>query len=287
MPYVITTESGSDISRELIERFNIKVIPMHVTLGERTVDDGSIPVSEIYDFYDETGTLPKTSGSTPEDFRVMFEKIFSETPDATIIHVAYSAITTVSYNSGRIAAEDFNNIHLVDSKNVSGGLTAVVVATAQFVEENPAATPEEIIAFVEDVRERTRFVFLPQTLTYLKAGGRVSNVQFFGASLLNIHPTIALTDGKLLAAKKYRGSFQRCIKNVINDFFKTYDIIPETLTIGGTDGLSQADTDFALNEVKSHGFATAHTFDAGAVISSHGGPGAFGIIAIEKNENGE
>ena len=131
-----------NISRELIERFNIKVIPMHVTLGERTVNDGSIPVSEIYDFYDETGTLPKTSGSTPEDFRVMFEEIFSETPDATIIHVAYSAITTVSYNSGQIAAEDFSNIHLVDSKNVSGGLTAVVVATAQFVEENPTATPE-------------------------------------------------------------------------------------------------------------------------------------------------
>lgn len=284
MTYVIVTESGSDISQELVNRFNIKVIPMHVTLGERTVDDGSIPVSEIYDFYDQTGTLPKTSGSTPEDFRVMFENIFAETPDATIIHIAYSAVTTVSYNSCRIAAEDFENIYLVDSKNVSGGLTAVVVATARFIEENPSVTPDEIIAFVEDVRERTRFVFLPQTLTYLKAGGRVSNVQFFGASLLNIHPTIALKDGKLMAAKKYRGSFQRCIKNVVNDFFKDYAIIPETLTYGGTPGMSEEDKAFALNEIKSHGYETAHHFNAGAVISSHGGPGAFGIIGIEKKK---
>lgn len=159
MNYVITTESGSDISQELIERYNITVVPMHVTLGERTVDDGSIPVEEIYAYYDETGTLPKTSGATPEDFRKAFEGVFAKNPDATIIHIAYSAITTVSYNSARIAAEDFDNaIHLVDSKNVSGGLTAVVVAAAQFIEENPEATPEEIVAFVEDVRERTQFV---------------------------------------------------------------------------------------------------------------------------------
>ncbi|MGP6140416.1 MULTISPECIES: DegV family protein [unclassified Jeotgalibaca] len=284
MPYIITTESGSDISQEWIDRYNIQVVPMHVTLGDKTIDDGSIPVEEIYKYYDETGTLPKTSGSTPEDFRVLFERIFAENPDATIIHVAYSAVTTVSYNSARIAAEDFENIHLVDSKNVSGGLTAVVVATAQFIEENPTATPEEIVAFVEDVRERTRFVFLPQTLTYLKAGGRVSNVQFFGASLLNIHPTIALKNGQLIASKKYRGSFHRCIKNVINDFFKDYDIIPETLTIGGTPGMSAADREVALKQVSEFGFNNPHSFDAGAVISSHGGPGAFGIIAIEKKK---
>lgn len=282
MPYIITTESGSDISQELVDRYKIQVVPMHVTLGDKTIDDGSVPVEEIYKYYDETGTLPKTSGSTPEDFRIIFEHIFAENPDATIIHVAYSAVTTVSYNSARIAAEDFENIHLVDSKNVSGGLTAVVVATAQFIEENLDATPEEIIAFVEDVRERTRFVFLPQTLTYLKAGGRVSNVQFFGASILNIHPTIALKNGQLIASKKYRGSFHRCIKNVISDFFKDYDIIPETLTIGGTPGMSEDDHDVALKQVAELGFKNPHSFDAGAVISSHGGPGAFGIIAIEK-----
>lgn len=285
MSYIITTESGSDISQELIERYNIKVVPMHVTLGNRTVDDGSISVEEIYDFYDETGTLPKTSGSTPEDFHTVFKDIFTVDPDATIIHIAYSAVTTVSYNSGRIAAEDYtHNIHMVDSKNVSGGLTAVVVATAQFIEENPDVSPEEVVAFVEDVRERTRFVFLPQTLTYLKAGGRVSNVQFFGASLLNIHPTIALKDGQLIASKKYRGSFHRCIKNVISDFFKAYDIIPETLTIGGTPGLSEEDKEVARKHIATFGFEHAHSFDAGAVISSHGGPGAFGIIGIEKKK---
>ena len=282
--YIITTESGSDISKELIERYNIFVVPMHVTMGKETLDDGSFDVSEVYHFYDRTGTLPKTSGSTPHDNSIVFEQIFHKYPDAHIIHVAYSAVTTVSYNSCQVAAQEFENIHIVDSKNVSGGLTAVVVATAQFIEKNPQSTPEEIIAFVEDVRERTRFVFLPQSLLYLKAGGRVSNAAYLGASLLSLHPTIVLKDGYLVADKKYRGRYTRCMKNTISDFFKQYDIEPTSLTIGGTAGLSEEYKQIAEATLNENGFTDPQWFTAGAVISSHGGPGAFGIIGIEKKK---
>lgn len=281
--FIITTESGSDLSPEIIERYNIHVIPMHVTMGSETFDDGSFDVEDVYRFYDKTGTLPKTSGSTPQDNSIVFERIFAKYPEAHIIHIAYSAVTTVSYNSCHIAAQDFKNIHPVDSKNVSGGLTAVVVATAKFIEKNPDSTPEEIVAFVEDVRERTRFVFLPQSLLYLKAGGRVSNVAYLGASLLNLHPTIILKDGYLVASKKYRGSFERCLKNTIKDFFKNYDIDPDTLIIGGTKRLSEDHKKLAASLLQEHGFENPTSFTAGAVISSHGGPGAFGIIGIEKS----
>lgn len=281
--FIITTESGSDLSAELIERYNIHVIPMHVTMGSETFDDGSFDVEDIYRFYDQTGTLPKTAGSTPQDNSIVFERIFAQYPEAQIIHIAYSAVTTVSYNSCNIAAQDFKNIHLVDSKNVSGGLTAVVVATAKFIENNPTSTAEEIVAFVEDVRERTRFVFLPQSLLYLKAGGRVSNAAFLGASLLNLHPTIVLKEGYLVASKKYRGSFERCLKNAVKDFIKNYEIDPDTLIIGGTKRLSEAHKQIAESTLQEAGYTNPSYFSAGAVISSHGGPGAFGIIGIEKS----
>lgn len=280
--FIITTESGSDLSPELIERYNIHVIPMHVTMGSETFDDGSFDVEDVYRFYDQTGTLPKTAGTTPQDNSLAFEQIFANFPEAHIIHIAYSAVTTVSYTSCNIAAEDYKNIHIVDSKNVSGGLTAVIVATARFIENNPNATPEEIVVFVEDVRERTRFVFLPQSLLYLKAGGRVSNVAYLGASLLNLHPTIVLKDGYLVASKKYRGSFDRCLKNTVKDFIKNYDIDPETLIIGGTKRLSEDHKQIAKSLLQEAGFNDPSWFSAGAVISSHGGPGAFGIIGIEK-----
>lgn len=282
--FIITTESGSDISQQLIDRYGIHVIPMHVTMGSETFDDGSFDVEEVYRFYNESGTLPKTSGSTPQDNSVAFEQIFANYPEAQIIHIAYSAVTTVSYNSCHIAAQDFENVHLVDSKNVSGGLTAVVVATAKFIENHPNCTAEEIIAFIEDVRERTRFVFLPQSLLYLKAGGRVSNAAYLGASLLKLHPTIILENGYLVAAKKYRGSFDRCLKNTIKDFIKNYTIDPETIIIGGTAGLSEEYKHLAASTLQSNGFENPDWFTAGAVISSHGGPGAFGIIGIEKKQ---
>ncbi|MGB3161077.1 MAG: DegV family protein [Carnobacterium sp.] len=281
--YIITTESGSDISPQLVKRYGIYVIPMHVTMGSKTLDDGSFDVSDIYRFYDETGTLPKTSGSTPQDCTVVFEQIFAEHPDAHIIHIAYSAVTTVSYNSCVIAARELENIHIIDSKNVSGGLTAVVIATAKFIQTHPDSSPEEIVSFVEDVRERTRFVFLPQSLLYLKAGGRVSNAAYLGASLLKLHPTIILDNGYLVASKKYRGSYERCLKNTVKDFVTNFNIDPETLTIGGTDGLSEAYKQLGEATLNKYGYQDPQWFTAGAVISSHGGPGAFGIIGIEKN----
>lgn len=282
--FIITTESGSDLSPQLLERYPIHIVPMYVTMGTETYPDGSFEVEEVYRFYDRTGSLPKTSGSAPHDNALIFEQIFSKYPNAHIIHIAYSAVTTVSYNSCKIAAQDFENVHLVDSKNVSGGLTAIVVATAQFMEEHPDCTPEEVLAFVENIRERTRFVFLPQSLLYLKAGGRVSNAAYLGASLLKIHPTIILKEGHLVAAKKYRGSFDRCLKNMIKDFVTEYDLDPDTLIIGGTAGLSEEHKQLAENTLKNEGFENPNWFSAGAVISSHGGPGAFGIIGIEKEK---
>lgn len=280
--FIITTESGSDLLKEIIDRYNIYVIPMHVTMGDQTYDDGKFDVEKVFNYYEEHEVLPKTSGTTPQDNTKVFQQIFNEHPDAHIIHVAYSAVTTVSFNAANIAAEEFENIHLVDAKHVSMGLTAIVKATAQFIENHPDITPEEIIAFVEEVRERTRMVFLPKTLLYLRAGGRVSNLAFHGANLLRLHPTIVLENGYLVSGKKYRGSFERCLKKMIDDFFKNYNIDPETVLVGGAPDIDNHQKESLFDLLKNNGVSTMEWVDAGAVISSHGGPGAVGITGIEK-----
>lgn len=280
--YIITTESGSDLPKELIDRYNIHIVPMHVTMADQTFPDGSFPVEDIYSYYDKTQTLPKTSGSTPQDNTEVFEKIVAQYPDAHIIHIAYSAVTTVSYNAATIAAKEFDNIHLVDSKNVSLGLAAIVKAAAEFIEANPETTPEKIIAFVEDVRERTRFIFLPNTLLYLKAGGRVSNLAFHGANLLNLHPTIILDNGYLVSGKKFRGSYERCIKKMIDHFFNNHDIDLDTVLLGGSPGLTDDHKEVAYKLIQEYDAPVSDWVATGAVISSHGGPGAMGIVGIEK-----
>lgn len=280
--YIITTESGSDLPKEYVERFNVKIIPMHVTMGNETLADGSFEVKKAFDYYDETGTLPKTSGTTPDDNLKIFSKIREEHPEAHIIHIGYSAVTTVSFNAAHIAAEDFENIHLVDAKHVTLGLSAVVVATAQFIDENPAVSPEEIVAFVEEIRERTHMVFIPKTLLYLKAGGRVSNLAFHSANLLKLHPTIVLDDGYLVSGKKYRGSFERCLNKMLADFFNMRNIDPNTVLVGGAPGVTPEHKETVLNYVEQQGVLNPVWNGTGAVISSHGGPGAIGIVGIAR-----
>lgn len=280
--YIITTESGCDLSQEMIDRYNIHVVPMHVTMGNQTHLDGSFDVQEVFDFYEKTGTLPKTSGTTPYDNSEVFRKVFAKYPDAHIIHIAYSSVTTVSFGAANIAAQDFENVHLVDSKHVSIGAAAVIKATAQFIEDNPNTSPEAILAFVERIRERTHMVFLPKTLLYLKAGGRVSNLVFHGANLLKINPTIMLENGYLISGKKYRGSFDSSLKRMIKGFFKTYDIDPETVLIVGAPSVNDHYKEVIFELLKEEGIQKVKWMEAGAVISSHGGPGAIGITGIEK-----
>lgn len=282
MRYIIVTDSGCDVPKDIVEKYQIEVVPMHVSLGDETFDDYTIPVSKVYEHYDKTGELPKTSGSTPEDNRKKYAGIRETYPDTPIIHIAYSAVTTVSYNSARIAAEDFDNIYIVDSKNVTAGAAIIVKAAAEFIEENQEATPEDVVAYVEDVRERTRLVFMPETLDYLKAGGRVSNASFLVASLLKIHPSIILEDGYLIASKKYRGNFDRSTGKMLDDFFALGEYEETTLTVGGTEGFSTTSLENAKEKLKKLGYNLAYVFTAGAVISSHGGPGTFGIAGILK-----
>jgi DegV family protein with EDD domain len=283
--YIITTESGSDLSQEIIDRYNIHVVPMHVTMGDETYPDGSFDVQKVFDYYEETGNLPKTSGSTPQDNSQVFKQIFARYPDAHIIHIGYSAVTTVSFNAANIAAQDFENVYLVDSKHVSIGAAAIVKATGQFIEDNPNINPEAIIAFVEEIRERTHMVFLPRTLFYLKAGGRVSNLAFHGANLLKIQPTIILKNGYLVSGAKYRGSFNRCLKKMINSFFEDYRIDPETVLIIGAPSVDDSHKEMISDILKENGVQEARWMKAGSVISSHGGPGAIGIAGIEKTPN--
>jgi DegV family protein with EDD domain len=281
--YIITTESGSDLSKEIIDRYNIQVIPMHVTMSDQTYPDGSFDVQKVFDYYEETGNLAKTSGSTPQDNAKVFKQVFAKHPDAYIIHIAYSAVTTVSFNAANIAARDFKNIYFVDSKYVSIGAAAIVKATAQFIEDNPNTSPEAIIAFVEDIRERTHMVFLPKTLLYLKAGGRVSNLAFYGANLLKIQPSIILKNGYLVSGGKYRGSFDNCLRKMINNFFKSYNIDADTVMVIGAPAVEDNQKEKICDMLKENGIQKVIWMKAGSVIASHGGPGAIGIAGIEKN----
>ena len=102
---ILLAETGSDITPELARQLNVRLVPMHVSMGNQTLDDGAFPAEDVCAYYDRTGKAPTTSGSTLYDFEKVYEEIFTENPHAQVLYLAYSAVTTCSYHSAGLALE--------------------------------------------------------------------------------------------------------------------------------------------------------------------------------------
>ncbi|HBC97736.1 MAG TPA: fatty acid-binding protein DegV [Clostridium sp.] len=278
--YILLAETGSDLPKEIAERYNIYIVPMHVSLGDETLDDGAFPVEEICNYYARTKKLPKTSGSSPEDFNVIFDKIHDEWPDKHIIYLAYSAVTTCSYQSGCIASEDRDYVTSIDTQQVSAGQTAVIYETAKLLEEQPHITLEELIKAVEVFCKRTKMCFVPDELEYLRAGGRVSNAVAMGGKLLSIHPAIEIEDGYLIAKKKYRGRMDRVGIKLVKDFTEKHNLQKDHIWLLWAIGLSEEIRRTIEQAARDYGYEKITWIQTGCVITTHGGPGAFGLVGL-------
>ncbi|MFR3275436.1 MAG: DegV family protein [Collinsella phocaeensis] len=280
--YVIVVESGSDVTPDLCERYGIVRAPMHVTIGDEVLDDGSISPLEIYSRCNEMGVLPKTSGCSPADFADVFDRIHAEQPGAQIIHLAYSAATTCSYQSALIAAEGRDYVHSIDTKFVSVGQSWIAQETAKFIEANPDATVEEVLTFAERASERVLLGFVPTDLAFLKAGGRLSNMAFLGAHLLKIKPCIEVTGGTFVATKKFRGSMLKVSKAFLDHMVSLGDIDYSWVGLAYSVGLSDELRDDMAAYAGELGFEDVTWTQVGGVISSHCGPTAFGAILLKQ-----
>ena len=280
--YILVTETGSDIHEETARRHGIVVVPMHVNFGEVSRDDDSFPPEELYEYYKTTGKLPQTSGCTPVDFSAAFDRIHEKYPTAKILYLAYSAATTVSYRSAHLAAEGRDYVTMMDTKSVSCALRLVVTNVARMMEVNPDATEDEVKAFVESQVRRIRFAFIPGDLEYLRAGGRLSNVAFLGATLLRIKPTVEVLDGKLVATKKRRGAMVKCVGQLVEDFVTREPLDLSRVNLTYTVGNAPDPIIRALVEkiLRDYGAQEIEWVKSGCVIASHSGPGAFGIAAV-------
>ena len=278
---ILLAETGSDITKELAQELNVHLVPMHVTLGDVTLDDGSFPAEDVHSYYERTGKTPTTSGSTPYDFESVLEEIFSQDPTAQVLYLAYSAVTTCSYHSCELAIEEkpyANRVRLVDTKHVSVGQGAVVIATAKWLREHPEATLEEAAAKAVEIADQTKMCFIPKNLDYLRAGGRCSNAVALVGNLLNLHPCIEIIDGRLIAGKKYRGAMTKLAPALLREFTEKHNLKKDHIYFIHTPYMEEAIRTVLDAEAKALGYKTVTWMKTGCVITCHGGPGAFGIV---------
>ena len=278
---ILSTESGADLPKDLVEKHQIQVVPMHVIMDGKDYLDGELSVEEVFDFYDRTKTIPSTAATNTHEYQDLFTNIRLKFPESIIVHIGYTSKASASFQSAVIAAEDFDDLFLVDALNVTGGLGAVVMYAANLLEEEPEISHEHLIAKIESIVPKTRLAFLPGSLDFLKAGGRVSNIAYIGGALLKIKPCIELKEGKLVSTRKYRGKMDIVAEKLLRDYLNEYNIDRKQLYLIYSIGLDEQIKKRLEEIAKETGFENVRWMQAGAMISTHAGPGGFGIAGIE------
>ena len=277
---LLMAESGSDITPELAGQLGVFIVPMHVTFGGETRDDGTFPVTQMFEHYKATREPPRTSGCTPHDFEVAFGRALEENPGAQILYLAYSACTTCSMQSAIMTADGRKDIRIVDTKSVSAGQMAVVMRVAKALREHPEMTMDEAVAVANDAIAKVRMGFIPGDLDYLRAGGRVSNAAYLGAKILGLHPLIEIQDGKLISTKKYRGSMARVIAQMAREFPEQSGLGKGEIHLIYGDGLAEDVRHEAERILTEKGYQIKGWVRTGCVIAAHSGPGSFGIVGF-------
>ena len=278
---ILSTESGADLPEVLAYKHDVQVVPMHVIMDGQDYLDGHLSVNEIYDFYDRTKKIPSTSATNVHEYHEFFKKIRIDFPDSIIIHIGYTSKASASFQNALIAAEDFKDLFLIDALNVTGGLTAVVMYAVTLLEKEPSIAPAHLMEKIEAKIPKSRLAFIPGSLDFLRVGGRVSNLAYLGGAILKIKPCIELVEGKLVSTKKYRGNMSTVAEKLMRDYLNQYDIDRQQIYFIYSVGLSETIKQ-RINEIANEtGFDNSTWIQAGAMISTHSGPGGFGIAGIE------
>ena len=279
----IISDSTCDLTKELLEEYNISILPLHVILGENDFLDGvTVTPDEIYEWADANKTTPKTSAPSIEDAIDLF-KPYVENGDS-VIYFSISKEMSTSINVINLAVDELeaaDKIFVIDSANLSTGVGHLVLEAATMAKEGMDAS--DIAAKIEELKPLVRSSFVVDTLTYLHRGGRCTSVAALAGGVLKLHPKIVVEAGKMSATKKYRGKMDSVILSYAKDMeedlrnAKTDRVF---ITHSGCDEEIIQSVYSYLEELNI--FKEIIITRAGSVISSHCGYGTLGVLFISK-----
>lgn len=280
MKIKILSDSTCDISKELLEKYNIGIVPLTVIKDGNAYSDGiTITPAEIFAHVAAGGDLCSTTAMNVGEYSDYFAK-YADSYDG-VIHINIGSQFSSSYQNACIAASDFDNVRVVDSQNLSTGQGLVVLKAAQLAQT--ASNIDELHTQLQEFTTKVEASFLLDQLKYMVKGGRCSSVVALGANLLNLKPCIEVKNGKMSVVKKYRGNYAKCLASYVKDrLAERDDLDHETLFVTNTpvDDNCMA----AVKEaVAAYGnFENIYWTEAGCTVSCHCGPGTLGVLFVRK-----
>ncbi|MBR2335781.1 MAG: DegV family protein [Clostridia bacterium] len=278
---IIASDSTCDLSPELIEKYDIHILPLGVTLGDKTYTDGvDINPDMIYENYEKTGTLPKTAAVNIAQYEEFFEEKTSE--GFSIVFFAISSEMSSTFSNARLVAEEYENVYAVDTRNLSTGGGLLVLTAAEMAAEGKSA--KEIAEACSALTPNVDASFVIDSLEFLYKGGRCSAVAKVGATVLGLKPCITVKDGKMGVGKKYRGKFGAVLPQYIADRVgDASDIYTDKIFVTHA-GCDPEIINSCVNKVKELApDANVMNTRAGCTISSHCGRNTLGVLFIRKN----
>jgi DegV family protein with EDD domain len=280
MKIKITADSTADLSKELIEKYDIRIVPLHIIKddGSDSLDGITIHPADIFN-YVENGGLCHTAAVNIDEYINVFKEELQE-HDA-VIHINISSDFSACYQNACVAASDLGNVYVVDSRNLSTGSGHLVLDAAIMAQQG--MEPADIKAKLDAMAEKVEASFVIDTLAYLHKGGRCSGIAMLGANVLKLKPCIEVIDGKMQVGKKYRGSIEKALKAYVKERLENRDDLDPRrifITYSSCEPALLADIHKQVEDMGI--FEEIIETNAGCTVCNHCGPGTLGVLFYRK-----
>ena len=276
---VITSDSACDLSADIVDKYNVKIIPLHVSIGDKDYKDCvNLMPDDIYRIYDKTGLLPKTSATNVLEYVEFFKQFTAK--GCSVIHISLSSQVSCVYQNATLAASELSNVYVLDSLNLSTGIGLLVIKACEM--RDSGLTAPDIVKNLEKLIPCVNTSFVVDSLEFLHKGGRCSSITVVGANILHIKPCIEVLEGNMRLVKKYRGKLKNAIYNYVQERLKTTTDIDYSrifITHSGVDGDI---IEMVKNIIKENFiFKEILVTRAGCAVTSHCGPNTLGILFVK------
>lgn len=280
MKIKITADSTCDLSEELLKKWDIALMPMHILMGEDSYLDGvTVHPADVFAYVNQGGKMPKSAAANLVEYTEFFAP-FAKEYDA-VIHISVSSKLSSCFQNARLAAGEFENVCVVDSQNICTGQGYLVLQAAKWAADG--LLPRNITMRLQNLAKRVQLSFVLNQLDYMAKSGRCSGVLAFGANLLGIKPSLAVIDGELKVVKKYRGSLPICVGKYITDLLDGRDDIDNCMVFISSCQPKPGCMEAIKAGLRRYGkFENIIETDIGTTIGGYSGPGTIGIVFAKK-----
>ncbi len=278
---MIFSDSTCDLAPEMVKARDIRISPLTVVFGDESHSDGiDVTPDDVYEYYKTSGQLAKTTATNMAEHIDFINANLVDGKEAVYFTISSEMSTT--YNNARMAAEEFDNLYVIDSQNLSTGIGLMVLYAADLADQGKSA--KEIYDAVMDIRDKVDASFVVDTLEYLHKGGRCSSIAALGANLLKLRPMIQVKDGKMSVVKKYRGKMSDVLKQYAEERINLDNgIKSDRIFVTHSGGCEQIADELKAMISEKYPDKEILISRAGCTVSTHCGPGTLGVLMIREN----